>query len=103
MPDGDAPLHVLVVDDDTAVLRMLALALRRRGLAVLSARTGAEAVQMYRSCGGAFSVVLLDVIMPPPDGPQTFAALRQIDPHVRCCFMSGSIGDYSGEQLLAMG
>jgi len=47
--------------------------------------------------------VLLDVRMPEMDGPQTLAALRSINPEVRCCFMSGHTGDYSAEQLLELG
>ena len=29
--------------------------------------------------------------------------VQQLNPHVRCCFMSGYTDKYSGEQLLAMG
>jgi CheY-like chemotaxis protein len=95
--------HVLVVDDEPAVLRLLEFALRRRGFDVTTAAGGAQAVELFRRRPGAFALVLLDVQMPDPDGPETLAALRSIDPHVRCCFMSGYTGDHSAEQLLALG
>lgn len=41
--------------------------------------------------------------MPGPDGPTTLDALRQIDPDVRCCFMSGHTGRYSEADLLERG
>jgi two-component system OmpR family response regulator len=96
-------LHVLVVDDEPAILRMLDLVLQQRGFDVTTAAGGAEAVELYRRRPGVFALVLLDVQMPDPDGPETLAALRTIDPHVRCCFMSGYTGEYSVEQLLALG
>ena len=41
--------------------------------------------------------------MPILDGPQTVAALRQWEPALTFCFMSGESGDYSRQQLLALG
>ena len=45
----------------------------------------------------------LDVRMPDQDGPAILHALRQINPAVRCCFMTGDSGDYSQAELLATG
>ncbi|MEO2088934.1 MAG: response regulator, partial [Gemmataceae bacterium] len=64
---------------------------------------GREAVETYRSCGAAIGMVLLDVRMPDPDGPETLAALRRFDPHVRACFVTGDAGRYSGQDLLDLG
>jgi two-component system, OmpR family, response regulator len=97
------PAEVLVVDDDPAVLGMLAAALRSEGLTVCLAGSGGEALALYRRHGTAVGVVLLDVRMAPPDGPQTLVALRQLDPGVRAVFMSGDTGPYSAEELLGMG
>jgi CheY-like chemotaxis protein len=94
---------VLVVEDDHDVLKMLGLTLRMGGLEVLTAASGREAVELYRQHGPAIGVVLMDVQMPDLDGPETLAALQQLNPNVRCCFMSGYTGKYSCEKLLAMG
>jgi DNA-binding NtrC family response regulator len=94
---------VLVVDDDPDVLRFLDLALRQHGFAVRQARGGEQAVEVYRRQHQTIDVVLLDVQMPPPDGPQTFALLRAIDPGVQCVFMSGHTGVYTAEDLFALG
>src|SRR5438105_3921164 len=85
--------EVLVVDDELGVLTMLGFALRHHGFAVRQA--GEEVVQLYQRHRGTVDVVLLDEQMPGMDGPQTFAALRNLNPEVRVVFMSGNTGDYS--------
>jgi CheY-like chemotaxis protein len=83
-----APL-ILVIDDDSAVRRVLELHLRRFGYRVAVAEGGPEGLALYRELGSEVALVLLDVHMPAMSGPATLAALRQIDPVVRCWFMSG--------------
>jgi CheY-like chemotaxis protein len=46
---------------------------------------------------------LLDVKMPGLDGRQALAALREIDPGVRCVFMTGYAAGPLAEELLALG
>jgi CheY-like chemotaxis protein len=93
---------VLVVDDEPLVLDLLGLALRQSGTAARLARSGQEAVELYSRHRGDIGLVLLDVRMPQMSGPQTLEALRQLDPTVRCCFMSGEAG-CSADDLLALG
>jgi CheY-like chemotaxis protein len=95
--------EVLVVEDEGGVSGMLSLALRHYGLAVRPARGGHEAVDLFRRYRDKIALVLLDVQMPGLDGPATLRLLREIDPGVRCCFMSGNTGEYSAGELLAMG
>jgi CheY-like chemotaxis protein len=44
-------------------------------------------------------MVLMDVRMPGLDGLLTLGELRQFDPDVRCCFMSGDLGGYTEQRL----
>jgi CheY-like chemotaxis protein len=94
---------VLIVDDEPAVGGMLACLFRGRGLTPMLAGGGREAAELYRRHHDTIQAVLLDVRMPGLDGPQTLALLREIDPGVRCCFMSGDTGQYTPEGLLALG
>ncbi len=107
MPPEERPARscpeVLVVDDERLVLRLLELALPQHGLAVRLAGAGEEAVAAYRRHRGSIGVVLLDVRMPGLDGPQTLAALREIDRGVRVVFMSGDTRGYSAEEPLGLG
>jgi len=94
---------ILVVDDEPAIRRLVAAILQQQGYAVLLAPTGAEAVRLYQDHSGVIGTVLLDIRMPGLDGPATLEALRALDPQVRCCFLSGDLGDYSEADLLQRG
>jgi CheY-like chemotaxis protein len=90
---------LLVVEDDEPVRTMLGVGLRHFGFAVLTAANGQQAVELYLAQRANIDLVLMDVQMPGLDGPQTLAQLRQLNPQVRCCFMSGYTGKYSDEEL----
>jgi DNA-binding response OmpR family regulator len=90
---------ILVVDDDPTILTFLRLVLPQEGFAVLTASNGAEAIEVFRHARNWIAAVLLDVRMPGLDGSQTLTALREIDPEVPCCFMSGDTAEYSSEEL----
>jgi CheY-like chemotaxis protein len=94
---------VLVVDDDDGVRRLLAAGLARAGFTVLLAASGPEAADILRADGAEIDVVLMDVLMPGRDGPASLAALREQDPALRCCFMSGDLGGHTEDGLRELG
>jgi CheY-like chemotaxis protein len=94
---------VLVVDDDPMLLTLLRTVLERRGFEVLAASSGPQGVELYKRRHDSTAVALLDVCMPGQDGPQTLAQLRQVDPDLRVCFMSGNTGVYEPDDLRAFG
>lgn len=100
---GERPIGVLIVDDDPGVRGVLAAGLWHHGFAVWVAAGGAEAVTAYRASRAFIDVALLDVQMPGCDGPGALAALREYDPDVRACFMTGFSARYSDHDLLALG
>jgi CheY-like chemotaxis protein len=67
---------VLVVDDDVRNIFALSSVLERRGMKVLSASTGHEAIATLESTPD-LSIVLMDIMMPEMDGYQTMQAIRQ--------------------------
>ncbi|HEX8616680.1 MAG TPA: response regulator [Thermoanaerobaculia bacterium] len=67
--------QVLVVDDDPIVRELLGAALRQRSLLFDEASDGSEAIRLLSE--NAYSVVLLDILMPCVDG---FEVLDAIDP-----------------------
>lgn len=94
---------VLVVDDEPAIRTLLDFALRQGGLTVRLAANGREAVSLYKESATEIDLVLLDIRMPGLDGPETLAALRLVDPQMRCCFLSGQSCQYGSEALLGLG
>jgi CheY-like chemotaxis protein len=94
---------VLVAEDEPVIRDLLGHLLRAKGFAVWSAADGREAVEVYGRHQADIRAVLLDVHMPRLDGPQTLRVLRQLDPEVRCCFITGTAGGEEEEALRAMG
>ena len=64
---------VLLVDDDARNIFALSSALERRGMQVLTATTGMEAIELVNSTPD-LAIVLMDIMMPEMDGYQTIGA-----------------------------
>ena len=94
---------VLVVDEDHLVRIMVQLSLERNGFDVWLARNGREAIECFRRHTQEIAVVLLDVRMPGLDGVQTLEVLRELNPELLACFMSGETGVYEPDELLQRG
>ncbi len=67
---------VLVVDDDVRNIFALSSVLERRGMVVLTAGTGREAITTLESTPG-IAIVLMDIMMPEMDGYETMQVMRQ--------------------------
>jgi HAMP domain-containing protein/CheY-like chemotaxis protein/signal transduction histidine kinase len=68
--------QVLLVDDDARNIFALSSILERRGMRVLTATTGREAIQIIEETPDV-AIVLMDIMMPEMDGYQTTARIRQ--------------------------
>jgi HAMP domain-containing protein/CheY-like chemotaxis protein/signal transduction histidine kinase len=66
----------LLVDDDARNIFALSSILERRGMKVLTATTGNEAVNLIESSPD-ISIVLMDIMMPEMDGYQTMEQIRK--------------------------
>jgi CheY-like chemotaxis protein len=67
---------VLVVDDDVRNIFALSSVLERRGMSVLTAGTGREAIAILDSTPSV-AIVLMDIMMPEMDGYETMQVIRQ--------------------------
>jgi CheY-like chemotaxis protein/signal transduction histidine kinase/HAMP domain-containing protein len=67
---------VLLVDDDPRNIFALASALERRGMNVLTATTGREAIELIEQTP-SLAIVLMDIMMPEMDGYETIGTIRQ--------------------------
>ena len=65
----------LLVDDDARNIFALSSVLERRGMKVLTATTGSEAVTLVES-NPEIAIVLMDIMMPQMDGYQTIGVIR---------------------------
>jgi HAMP domain-containing protein/CheY-like chemotaxis protein/signal transduction histidine kinase len=67
---------VLLVDDDARNIFALSSVLERRGMEVLTATTGSEAISVLNSRTDV-AIVLMDIMMPGMDGYETIQVIRE--------------------------
>jgi CheY-like chemotaxis protein/signal transduction histidine kinase len=73
---------VLLVDDDARNIFALSSLLERRGMRVLTATTGREAIDLVHSTP-ELALVLMDIMMPEMDGYETMQTIRENPAHRR--------------------
>ena len=67
--------HILIVDDDPAILRLLRTNLKARGYEVSSAANGVDALIVVES--NFIDLVVLDIMMPKMDGVEVCRRIRE--------------------------
>ena len=67
--------HILVVDDDPAILRLLCTNLKARGYKVSTAMDGEESLQAVE--GDFVDLIILDIMMPKLDGVEVCRRVRE--------------------------
>jgi two-component system OmpR family response regulator len=96
--------RLLLVDDDDAIREIAQISLERvGGWAVVAAGSGEAAIEIVEA-GGAFDLVVLDVMMPGIDGPTTLARLRgPLPASVPVIFLTAKLQAADRARLLALG
>ncbi len=80
---------VLLVEDDQSLLLMTKNMLTRRGYRVLPTGSPTEAIQLAVDHTGEINMLMTDVIMPEMGGGDLAKKIREIQPGLKCLFMSG--------------
>ncbi len=80
-------VRVLLVDDEETYVDTLRKRLTRRGLAVLVANSGEQALAVLAD--NPVDVVLLDVKMPGMDGMETLGRIKRNHPRVEVIMLTG--------------
>jgi len=84
---------ILLVEDESAILKMTTLMLEKQGYNVLVANSPGEAVRLAREHNGAIHLLMTDVIMPEMNGRDLARNLLSIYPDMKRLFMSGYTAD----------
>jgi CheY-like chemotaxis protein len=92
--------RLLVVDDEEALVRMIARLMKRHGFEVATATTGAAALEAATTW--VPDVVLSDVRMPVMDGPTLLKNMRACGLSMPVVFLTG-YASRSDETLMALG
>lgn len=86
-PDNDET--VLVVEDESAILRLSIRMLEKLGFRVLAANSPAEAISVAQNHPAPIDLLLTDVIMPELNGRDLANRLQKTNPGLKVLFMSG--------------
>jgi CheY-like chemotaxis protein/two-component sensor histidine kinase len=84
---------VLVVDDEDAVRRIIERLLERAGYTVLSAADGQEAIRLATQHPSPIELLITDIVLPGPSGPEIAAQITQLHPSAKVLYSSGYPGD----------
>jgi signal transduction histidine kinase/CheY-like chemotaxis protein len=94
---------ILLVEDEPLVRVATFRTLKQLGYRVIACADGDEAVEIFRERHGEITAVMLDMRMPRMSGPQTYVAMRAIDPTVRVLLTTGLAHNDEVQRILSLG
>ena len=80
---------ILLIDDEDMIIDIGEELLRELGYTVVSARSGAEAIEVYKQNHKTVDLVIMDMIMPGMGGGDAFDRLKEINPDAKVLLSSG--------------
>lgn len=95
--------RVLVIDDEDTVLDVCEEMLKKMGCRVLLAKSGREALDLYKKHRDEIDIVMLDMIMPQMSGRRTYDKLKEINPSIKVLLWSGYSIDGMATEILECG
>lgn len=90
---------IMIVDDESTVLKVMTRSLEKSGYRVIAAGDGEEAHALYSKHREDVRLVITDLAMPGMDGPTLITALKKINPSVKVICTSG-LGSYTQKEAL---
>ncbi len=100
---GNGIGKVLLVDDEEIVIGVGKQMLERLGYAVVTAKSGQEAVDFYSKHPHEIDLVLLDMIMPGMEAGDIYDQLKAINPAIRVILSSGYSLDQKANAIIDRG
>ena len=104
-PHAGAPAarHVLLVEDEPTLLRVLEMILTDAGYVVTTCFDGDQALRKFKASPDAWDLVVSDVTMPRLSGDRLALALREIRPRLPVILMTGNSMRVTPRRLHALG
>lgn len=80
---------ILLVEDEAAILNMVATMLKRQGFRVLATPSPSEAITLAENNRNELDMLITDVVMPDINGRELAERVQGINPGLKCLFISG--------------
>ena len=81
--------HILVVDDEFAILKLITALLKTSGYKTLSAMNGTEAFALFKEHENEINLLITDIVMPEMDGVELAVQIHRLRPDLPVIFVSG--------------
>jgi PAS domain S-box-containing protein len=94
---------LLLVDDEDIVIGVGEPMLKTLGYEALVARSGREAIQIYKENQDRIDMVILDMIMSDMTGGETYDRLKEINPRIKVLLSSGYSVEGQATEILNRG
>jgi two-component system, cell cycle sensor histidine kinase and response regulator CckA len=94
---------ILLVDDEINVIDVTEEMLQSVGYKVLTARSGMEAIELFKKNREDIDLLILDMIMPGLGGGETFDCIKALDPNARVLLSSGYSLKGEAKEILSRG
>ncbi|MCF8034910.1 MAG: response regulator [Desulfarculaceae bacterium] len=98
---GAEGIRILLVDDEPGYLEVLEKRMTRRGLQVVSAGSGSEAIRQARA--QSFDVAVVDLKMEDMDGIEVLKVLKVMDPSMAVIILTGHGSEQAAREGTALG
>jgi PAS domain S-box-containing protein len=95
--------HILYVDDEPALCRLVVRMLERLGYQASTQSNGADAIEQMRNNGQIYSIAILDLTMPGMNGLDLAREILQIRPDLPIVLTTGSLSATTFEKIQALG
>ena len=102
-PERGSSEHVLLVDDEEAIIAMLEQTLTRLGYCVESCISGPEALEVFRADPQHFDLVITDMTMPHMTGDTLARAILALRPDIPVIMCTGFSEAITPQQARALG
>jgi len=94
---------LLFVDDEEMIVDVGCGIIEKLGYKVLTAKSGKEAMEIYKKNSDRIDMVILDMIMPDMGGGETYDKLKEINPDIKVLLSSGYSINGQATEILERG
>jgi two-component system cell cycle sensor histidine kinase/response regulator CckA len=102
-PDFAKAKPILVVDDEDMITKPVQRFFEKRGMKVLTANDGVEALDVFKQQQHTIGLVLIDLRMPRLTGSEAFSVIHKLNPKTIGILMTGFGEELSNMDYIRMG